>query len=205
MSQVQKIGQGVAVVALTSLLFSGCSQVVKTGANVALGFSEKHIVPPILAMEDAEMVCNSGNALTPAIMSTKDMGADPTRVAVLLYSASGICAENQALEAELRYLRASKASNVSEAQDARIEQKRWAATAAQRQYTGYQLFQNRWEKKYKKPLGEGCPKMNSDLDQTVYMLGMLSGLQAMTMILTQVVQSMFLKTLRLLLNVGWCV
>ena len=40
MSQVQKIGQGVAVVALTSLLFSGCSQVVKTGANVALGFSE---------------------------------------------------------------------------------------------------------------------------------------------------------------------
>lgn len=125
MSQVQKIGQGVAVVALTSLLFSGCSQVVKTGANVALGFSEKHIVPPILTMEDAEMVCNSGNALTPAIMSTKDMGADPTRVAVLLYSASGICAENQALEAELRYLRASKAGNVSEAQDARIEQKRW--------------------------------------------------------------------------------
>jgi hypothetical protein len=74
MSQVQKIGQGVAVVALTSLLFSGCSQVVKTGANVALGFSEKHIVPPILAMEDAEMVCNSGNALTPAIMSTKEVG-----------------------------------------------------------------------------------------------------------------------------------
>ncbi len=44
--------------------------------NVALGFSEKHIVPPILAMEDAETgVYNSGNALTPAIMSTKDMGA----------------------------------------------------------------------------------------------------------------------------------
>ena len=48
-----KIGQGVAVVALTSLLFSGCSQVVKTGANVALGFSENIYVPPILAMEDA--------------------------------------------------------------------------------------------------------------------------------------------------------
>ena len=92
------------------------------------------------------MVCNSGNALTPAIMSTKDMGADPTRVAVLLYSASGICAENQALEAELRYLRASKAGNVSEAQDARIEQKRWAATAAQRQYN--------WLSTFSKPLGK---------------------------------------------------
>lgn len=180
MSQVQKICQGVAVIAFTTTLLSGCSQVVKTGANVALGFTEKHIVPPILAMDDAEMVCSSGNSLTPAIMATKDMGADPTRVAVLMYSAAGICAENRALDAELRYLRASKARQVSEAQDARIEQKRWAAIAAQRQYTGYQLFQNRWEKKYRKPLGEGCPKMNSDIDQTVYLLGMISGLQAMT-------------------------
>ena len=180
MSRVQKICQGMAVVAVASSLLSGCSQVVKTGANVALGFSEKHIVPPILAMDDADMACNSGNALTPAIMSTKDMGADPTRIAVLLYASSGICAENQALESELRYLRASKAGQVSEAQDARIEQKRWAAIAAQRQYAGYQLLENRWAAKYNKKLGEGCPKMKSDLDQTVYLMGMISGLQAMT-------------------------
>jgi len=86
MSSVQKIGQGMAAIVITTTLLSGCSQVVKTGANVALGFTENHIVPPILAMDDAEMVCNSGNSLTPAIMATKDMGADPTRVAVLMYS-----------------------------------------------------------------------------------------------------------------------
>ena len=180
MSQVQKICQGMAIVIVTSSLLSGCSQVVKSGANIALGFSEKHIVPPILAMDDADMACNSGNALTPAIMSTKDMGADPTRIAVLLYASSGICAENQALEAELDYLRASKAGRVSEAQDARIQQKRWAAIAAQRQYAGYQLLEKRWATKYNKALGEGCPKMKSDLDQTVYLMGMISGLQAMT-------------------------
>ncbi|RZG69182.1 hypothetical protein EXE25_01765 [Acinetobacter bouvetii] len=180
MSSVQKIGQGMATIVITTTLLSGCSQVVKTGANVALGFTENHIVPPILAMDDAEMVCNSGNSLTPAIMATKDMGADPTRVAVLMYSAAGICAEQKALDSELRYLRASRANQVSEAQDARIEQKRWAALAAQRQYTGYQLFQSRYEKKYKKALGESCPKMNSDIEQTVYLLGMLSGLQSMT-------------------------
>ncbi|MDV2469468.1 hypothetical protein QR674_10760 [Acinetobacter chinensis] len=180
MSQVQRICQGMAVTALTLSVLSGCSQVIKTGANVALGFTEKHIVPPILAMEDADMACNSGNALTPAIMATKDMGADPTRVAVLLYASAGICAENEANSAELRYLRASKAGQVAEAQDARIEQKRWAAIAAQRQYTGYQLFEKRWESKYKKKLGEECPKMKSDLDQTVYLMGMISGLQAMT-------------------------
>ncbi len=180
MSKVQKICQGLAVSFLAASVLSGCSYVVKSGANVALGFTEKHVVPPILAMQDAEMVCNTGSALTPAIMSTKGMGADPTRVAVLMYAASGVCAENQALEQELRYLRASKAGQVTEAQDARIAQKRWAAIAAERQYAGYKLFADRWESKYKYHLGDSCPTMRSDIDQTVYLLGMISGLQAVT-------------------------
>src|SRR5690606_33992027 len=135
-----KICQGMATIAITTTVLTGCSHVIKTGANVALGFTENHIVPPILAMDDAEMVCNSGNSLTPAIMATKEMGADPTRVAVLTYSASGICAEHTALVAELRYLPGSKSHQVAEAQHARIELKGWAALPAQRQYTGYQLF-----------------------------------------------------------------
>lgn len=180
MSKVQKIGQIFFSVAIASSVLSGCSYVVKSGANIALGFSEKHLVPPILGMGDTDMACNQGTALTPAIMATKDMGADPTRMAVLLYSAAGMCAENNALKSELRYLRASKAGQVSEAQDARIEQKRWAALAAERQYAGYQLFAERWQAKYKYTLGDSCPSMKKDLDQTVYLLGMLSGLQAMT-------------------------
>ena len=176
--KTQGLFTAIAVVAATTL--SGCSYVIKTGANASLAFSEKHILPPVLSMGDVDMVCNQGTALTPVIMATKDMGADPTRMAVLLYSASGMCAENRALDAELRYLRASKAGQVTEAQDARIEQKRWAAVAADRQYTGYQLFAERWQSKYKYNLGDSCPTMRRNLDQTVYLLGMLSGLQAMT-------------------------
>lgn len=180
MSKVKRLCQGMALAVTTIFTLSGCSYVIKTGANVALGFSENHIVPPILAMDDADMVCASGNALTPVIMSTKDMGADPTRMAVLMYSSAGLCAENHALESELRYMRAAKANNVSEAQDARIEQKRWAALAARRQYAGYTLFAERWESKYRFKLGDSCPTMKKDLDKTVYLLGMLSGLQAVT-------------------------
>ena len=180
MSKVHKFGQLMLTAVVASPVLSGCSYVVKSGANIALGFSEKHIVPPILAGGDTDMACNSGTALTPAIMATKDMGADPTRMAVLLYSAAGMCAENRALDAELRYLRASKDGKVTEAQDARVEQKRWAALAAERQYTGYQLFAERWQAKYKYTLGDSCPTMRKDLDQTVYLIGMLSGLQAMT-------------------------
>ena len=180
MSNFSKIAQGLTAAIVASTVLSGCSYIIKSGANIALRFSENHIVPPILAMDDPDMICNSGNALTPAIMATKDMGADPTRMAVLLYSGAGLCAESQSLEQELRYMRASKAGQVAEAQDARIAQKRWAAIAAERQYKGYLLFAERWEAKYKYKLGDSCPTMRSDLDQTVYMLGMLSGLQAMT-------------------------
>lgn len=180
MSKVKRLSQGMAIALTTVVAFSGCSHVIKTGANVALRFSENHIVPPILAMDDTDMACASGNSLTPAIMATKDMGADPTRMAVLMYAAAGMCAESKALDSELRYLRAAKVGNVTEAQDARIEQKRWAALAAQRQYAGYQLFAERWESKYRYTLGESCPSMKQDLDKTVYLLGMLSGLQAVT-------------------------
>ena len=180
MSKVHKFGQLMLTVVVASSVLSGCSYVVKSGANVALQFSEKYIVPPILSGGDADMACSTGNALTPAILATKDMGADPTRMAVLLYSAAGMCAENRALDAELRYLRASKDGKVTEAQDARVEQKRWAALAASRQYAGYQLFAERWQAKYKYTLGDSCPAMRKDLDQTVYLIGMLSGLQAMT-------------------------
>ena len=180
MSKLKRLSQGMALALTTVVTFSGCSYVIKTGANVALRFSESHIVPPILAMDDSEMACASGNALTPAIMATKDMGADPTRMAVLMYSAAGMCAESRSLDAELRYLRAAKAGNVTEAQDARIEQKRWAALASKRQYAGYQIFAERWESRYRYTLGDSCPSMKSDLDKTIYMLGMLSGLQAVT-------------------------
>ena len=180
MSKVQKLSRLALTAFVASSILSGCSYVVKSGANVAIGFSNKHIVPPILKMGDVDMACHAGTALTPAIMATKDMGADPTKMAVLLYSASGMCAERQSVDAELRYLRASKNNQISEAQDARVEQKRWAALASERQYTAYQLFAERWQAKYKFKLGDSCPKMHKDLDQMVYLLGMMSGLQAMT-------------------------
>ncbi len=180
MSTVRRMRQGMVAAATAAFLLSGCSQVIKTGANVALGFANNHIVPPILASDDADMACASGNAMTPLVMSTKAMGADPAKMAVLLYTSAGICAENNALAAELRYLRAAKANQIEEAKDARIEQKRWAETAARRQYAGYLLFAEHWESKYKIKLGDKCPSMKSDLDRTIYLMGMISGLQAVT-------------------------
>ena len=180
MSTARRIRQGMVTAATAAFLLSGCSQIIKGGANIALGFAERHIVPPIIAMDDADMACASGNATTPLIMSTKAMGADPAKIGVLLYTSAGVCAENNALNAELRYMRAAKANQIEEAKDARIEQKRWAETAARRQYTSYLLFAEHYEAKYKIKLGDQCPSMKTDLDKTVYLMGMVSGLQAVT-------------------------
>lgn len=180
MSTARRIRQGMVTAATAALLLTGCSQVIKGGANIALGFAERHIVPPIIAMDDADMACASGNATTPLIMSTKSMGADPAKIGVLLYTSAGVCAENNALNAELRYMRASKANQIEEAKDARIEQKRWAETAARRQYAAYLLFAEHYEAKYKIKLGDQCPSMKKDLDKTVYLMGLVSGLQAVT-------------------------
>ncbi len=180
MSTVRRVRQGLTVVAASALLMTGCSQIIKGGATIALRFSENHLVPPIVQMEDTNMICQSGNSMTPLIVATQSMGADPTKMAVLLYAGAGLCAEDEALKAELNYLRSARAGKVEEAQDARIEQKRWAEIAARRQFAAYQMFNQTWERDYKIKLGDQCPSMKTDLDQTIYLLGMVSGLQAVT-------------------------
>lgn len=180
MSTVRTLRQGMVVMASTVMLLSGCSQIYKTGANLALRFTENHFVPPIVAMDDTQMICESGTALTPLIVGTQALGADPTKMAVLLYAGAGLCAEKEALEQELQYLRAARDGKVESAQDARIAQKRWAEVAARRQFVGYQMFAEKWERDYKIKLGDQCPSMKTDLDKTIYLLGMVSGLQAVT-------------------------
>lgn len=74
MSNLLKLGRGLTAVVVATSVLSGCSYFIKSGANVALKFGEKHIVPPILKMDDVDMVCNAGNSLTPVVMSTKTWG-----------------------------------------------------------------------------------------------------------------------------------
>lgn len=174
------IAKSMVVAVAAALTLTGCSQVIKTGANVGLKFAEGHIVPPILTQDDTNMVCVSGTSLLPAILATSAMGADSTNMAVLLYVGAASCAEDSALENELAYMRASRAGKVEEAQDQRIAQKRWSAVAARRQYAAYQMFQETYERKYRIKLGEQCPAMHTDLDKTIYLLGMIAGLQAVT-------------------------
>lgn len=160
-------------------LLSGCSQINKTGANIALGFTENHLIPPLFKSDDVGMACTSGEALTPLIVATMGLKADPHEISVLLYTSAGLCAEQRALDYELRYMRSSRANLIDDAQDARVMQKREAELAARRQYEGYKHLEAYFEVGKKAPIGTKCPKFSRDFDQFVYLIGMLTGVQAM--------------------------
>lgn len=160
-------------------VLSGCSQINKTGANIALRFTENHIIPPLLKMDDAQMGCAAGEAITPLMLGTAwGLKADADQILVVQYASAGLCAEQRGFEHEMRYLRAAKANLIDEAQDARIQQKREAELASRRQYAGWQAFVNHYEVKRKSPIGDKCPKFKNEFDELVYLMGMVVGVQS---------------------------
>lgn len=178
MSGLRQLRLGFASIIIgSSVLLSACDPIAFI-SNQALRFVEKKLVPPLLKDNDVRMACQSGVATAPLIMATENLGADANQLGTLLYTTAGLCAELDATEAELRYMRSARAGNVEEAQDARIAQKRFAELAARRQLIAYHRFVTYYEKRYDIKIGEQCTDFYKDFDEFVYMLGLITGLQA---------------------------
>lgn len=162
------------------VMLTGCSTVNRVGANVGMRFTENYLIPPILSNDDVQMTCTNGEALAPIIyaLGPMGMGADNDQLSILLYSTAALCSEQEALRSELRYMRASRANQVEEATDARTEQKRFAEIAARRQYRAYQDFEDFYKRKYDAVVGDKCPKFDRDFDELVWMMGSITGVQA---------------------------
>jgi len=161
-------------------LLAGCATMDRMGANIGMRFAENHILPPVLTDDDLQMGCIDGEVFSPIVLSMGPvgLGAENDQIATLLYSTAALCAEQAALDSELTYLRATRESRIEEAEDARIVQKRWLAMAAQRQYHAYQHFEHYYTGTSGDVIGGKCPPFRNDLDELVFMLGAISGLQA---------------------------
>lgn len=164
----------VSVFAL-ALLGSGCNLIYKTTGDTMAGYSADHAVPFIMSLDDTDMGCASGEAMTPLLMSFSRVTNPAHNVGVLMYASAASCAEQKAWEEELRYLRALKAGNASEAEDAREAQKRYFALAAQRQYKAYRHMESYFEVN----IGEECGDVDDREDQLVWLVGNLAGLQSL--------------------------
>lgn len=159
---------------LAALAVAGCSPYKLVGDQV-MRFGEKAIMPAALADDDPDIACKAAEAFTAATLSFDGVGTDVRRMAVLLYTADGVCAEGDAFEAELDYLRGLAQRDPARAADARIRQKRAHELAARRQYRAWQQFVATYG-----DLQEGqCPKRFRDtFDETVFLVGLVAGVQA---------------------------
>lgn len=168
-----------SVAAISVMTMSGCALLQSATSGVTLNIIEEGFTPPAMAMNDIDMVCNFSMVNAPLVGAAREFHGDPSLAEAVMFSTAGICSESQAITEELRYMRAVKEKRTDEAQDARISQKRLLALTAQRQYTGFQRMRTKLEQKYFFQYGKTCPRFKRDFDELVYMLGTLSGLQAM--------------------------
>lgn len=151
----------------------GCSLIYKTTGDILIHFSEDELTPWMIADEDVGMSCALGESMTPLLMAFGEVGAHPQKLGVMTYTTASVCAEQKALEEELRYSRALQAGNVTEARDARSNQKRYHALAAMRQHTAYELLVGQ----YRRMEDDTCPRLRSDFDELVWLVGLISGVQ----------------------------
>lgn len=171
--------RGVAAGVAASLALSGCGAVngvlYKTTGDVMQGFAKDHTMPYLLESGDLAMSCAMSQATSPLLMSFGRVTTEPDQLAVMLYLTSGSCVEERAREFELEGLAAMRAMDAEEAEDALIRQKRAHALAAERYFLGWQ-HHNAF---YGEPDASECPDFDEDLDEFVYMAGLLNGLQAL--------------------------
>lgn len=168
-----------SVAAISVMTMSGCALLQSATSGVTLNVIEEGFTPPAMAMNDLDMVCNFSMVNTPLVGAAREFHGDPSLAEAVMFSTAGLCSEAQAVDEELRYMRAAKDKRTDEAQDARINQKRLLALTAERQYLGFQRMRAKLEQKYFFKYGQTCPRFKREFDELVYMLGTLSGLQAM--------------------------
>lgn len=171
--------KGLFAAVLAGALLSGCGTVnnmlYKTTGDVMQGFSRDHTVPFLMESNDLAMGCAMSKATAPLLMSFGRVTTEPDQLAVMLYLSAGGCAEEQAREFELAGLAAMNTLNANAAEDAMIRQKRSYVLASERYFKAWK-HHNAY---YGEPGTGECPSFDDDMDEFIYMAGLLSGLQAL--------------------------
>jgi len=156
------------------LLWAAISILLKDTGKRVVGFIEGQVISHVLKADDVEMGCVMAESFTLLVPSLAQLNVSPFKLAVVLDFLSGSCSDFKAWEEELRYLRAMYAKNVTEAQDARISQKRYLTLTARRLLSGYQNL----ELAYSEAPGTGCPDFNTENEEFYWLVGLMNGLQA---------------------------
>ncbi|WP_303290555.1 hypothetical protein [Marinobacter sp. SS5-14b] len=167
------------VAASVVILLAGCSAnpIYQTTGIVLSNYSESEATPYVMQMSDPRMACALGEGTDALMYSFSRIIDAPDSTGSLLMLLAGNCMEYRAWEAELDYLRAEYHGNVPAAKDAREMSKRLYAITAERRYEAYQRAMAAYDFD---PAAEPmeCPFLFTDQDELTFLLGLLTGLQA---------------------------
>lgn len=177
LGQLARSGKA-ALLALMVLLVGCSANPVYTTTGVVLSnYAEGEATPYVLQMTDPSMACSLGQSVDPLIYSFSRVTAPPATTGSLLMLLAANCSEYQAMEAELDYLRADFAGDVPAAKDAREKAKRLNAEVASRRLIAFERAMLAYDfDPAAEPLQ--CPFLFNDQDELTFLLGHLTGLQA---------------------------
>ncbi|MDX1588148.1 MAG: hypothetical protein R3296_04360 [Oleiphilaceae bacterium] len=166
--------------ALAAVLLAGCSgfhPIYTPVGQIMTGYAERDATPYVLEMEDVGMACSMGESLDPLLYSFSRVTSAPNTTGTLMQVLAGICGERQAVQQELRYLRASYQDNTSEIRDARSDMQIWYGATASRRLMAYNRGLEAYD--YDPDASERmCPDLGDDQDELTFLTALLSGAQA---------------------------
>src|SRR5690554_6434963 len=173
-----KLPKTLLTLTLASLLTAcGSHPIYTMGAKVMENFSESVATPHILELSDVDVTCRFGSNMSPLFGTFNSLTDTGQETLSLLYLLSANCSEQAALAAELRSIRALQNGLVNEAKDARTEQKRWLKLTADRRKKTFESAMAAYKYDYTDSEAK-CPKLKQPQDELVFLLGLLTGLQA---------------------------
>jgi hypothetical protein len=169
-----------------SLGLGGCATVVyaPTG-KVLTHYATDEVVPYVESTSDIPLAtCGTGLGQQQLLASFGRIIGRPHMALVYTGILTAGCSEAQAFSDDLRYLRAARAGRSSDANDALIAEQNAEALTARRRYQAFRDMVAIYGKPGQESTtdsgqpGVVCPEFEGRKDQETYLLGLVTGLQA---------------------------
>lgn len=156
-------------------LTQGCNSLYKPIGSTLIAYSEDHALPEFLETTDVDLACQSGTSLLPLLSSFSRVGTDTKKIEISLYLLSAFCAEQQAHYFELLENLSDQAKTYRQSISYSSLKKRAYQKAAKHQLASYASTLAAFNYSAE----TSCPEFSRDLDEVLFLLGHLQGLEAL--------------------------
>lgn len=169
--------------ALAGVLLAGCQNgklvnpMFQTTGQVMSHYAADHATPYSMTMWDSGLACFMGEAQDPFLYSFSQVTEAPDKTGSLIMLLAANCSEKRAWDAELQAIRAEREGRIALAKDARIRAQMHQAETARRRMVSFERAMRAFHFDFTST-DEPCPVFETDQDEMTFLLGMLTGMQA---------------------------